>query len=308
MPIMPDEVFPGGYPTEYLLSRIRSRRSFLSETGPMEKGKLQSFVGNDQKIWQVAQSERRWLFGQMNHELRSMLVPVFVYFEINTLVHIIRSLVSAEPVNIPSLLQKSLLRKRIKDILSNRSSVLEVLARFERYCCEQRVDVAGLVTAYEQGGLRKSEEVLRSRLLLHALHASRHCIVNAFIKDLVDMRNLLVLSMWRRWQVKGAPLLVTGGGINMKFPGKDITENDLHRMIRRWCGGAELSVDQLHPVALEPILQSRLLGKLTRMRRLGDPVSECIEYIWRLFLVTRERSLHYHGGMTGERIGSAGKL
>jgi hypothetical protein len=242
----------------------------------------------------------------MNVGLRSTLAPLFVYFEINTLVQVLRNLAAGEPDKIGTVLQHSLLSKGIRDIFRSGKSVSAVLSGFERYCHKHQVDMAGVAAAYEVGGLRKSEEILRGSLLSRALHDSRHNSVTVFLRDLVGMRNLLVLAMGLRWQAASPPPLMEGGSIDLKRAAKDVAENDLRRMVRSWTGGDELSAGQLHPVVLEPVLQSSMLQRITRLRRLGDPVVECIEYIWRFFLITRKRSIRYHGGIGEEGIDRTG--
>jgi len=300
MLIVPGEFPSAGYPTEYLLSRIRSRRFSLLQAGGPESEERRRSGEDDRRIWQGAQAERCWLFAQMNVELRSILAPLFVYFEINTLVQALRNLAAGEPDKIGVVLQQSLLGKGVRDIFRSGKSVSAVLSGFERYCHKHQVDMAGVAAAYAEGGLRRSEEMLRGSLLFRALHDSRHNSVTVFLRDLVGMRNLLVLAMGLRWQAASPLPLLEGGSLDLKRTVQGVSEKDLRRMVRSWTGGDELNAGQLHPAVLEPVLQSSLLQRITRLRRLGDPVVECIEYIWRFFLVTRKRSIRYHGADVGQ--------
>lgn len=284
------EVSAREYPTDYLLSRLRARAA--APAGPPDDRS----GGIDRRIWEGLQGERGWLFRQVNSDLRWALAPLFVYFEISTVAQVLRFLAAGHLDAAGSALKGSLLNGELKVILRSRDSVTGVLTRLERFFSRHGAGIKGLGKSYEEKDLAQSEEMLRSGILAAGLQRSGHKTMASFLRDLVDVRNLLVLARRLRWKTASDPALLAGGRLNMQFSDEKFDAADLLQMIRHWTGGAEPGPEQLQPTRLEPVLQTYLVRKTARLRRLGDPVAACIEYLFRQDALTRQKSIRFHGG------------
>jgi len=94
----------GGYPAEYLLSRIRGKRAFLitewdpliADTVPLESLRSPRYHGlsadrSSASLWSSLLSGYRWAYLQMDKPLREIFRPFFLYSELRTLFFCLRS-------------------------------------------------------------------------------------------------------------------------------------------------------------------------------------------------------------------------
>ena len=286
------EIPGSGYPADYLLPRLRGRRGSAGAAPAIPRGGTVP-VG-DSPFWEQAARERSWLFRQLDFELRATLAPLFVYFEVGTLVQVLRYLAGNRAESVDGILETSMLSPMIRVILRGRDGVADVLSRLERSLAGEVLALAGIGASFAEGGLRRCEELLRARFLARVLASGGQDDLTLFFQALVDGRNILAVAKALRWRPDPMPALLPGGSLPLPRPGRRCSADELARMVRRFSHGLNLADEQLRPEQLEPLLQAQLLQKLVRRRRAGGAVSSCIEYVWRGQVAARQRSLRLH--------------
>ena len=297
----------GEYPTDYLLSRLRARAAAPAGTGDAAAPPDDRSGVSDRRIWGRLQAERRWLFNQLNRDLRCALAPLFVYFEISTVAQVLRFLAAGHADAAGPVLGGSLLGAELKAILRSRDSVGGVLVGLERFFKRHGAEIKGLEKSFREKDLGRSEELLRGGILAAGLQRSGHKTMVSLLADLVDIRNLRVLARRLRWKTAAVPPLLAGGRLNIRLFDDQFEAADLLRMIGHWTGGAEPNPEMLQPTRLEGFLQTHLVLKTARLRRLGDPVAACIEYIFLQAALTRQQSVRFHGGSALDAAVGAGE-
>jgi len=284
------------YPADYLLSRIRGRKVRLVPARPGEARFKAMQEEDDNRIWAAAATERQWLFRQMHSGLRCALAPLFVFFEIDTMARVIRYRSLERSREAENVLQGSILAPAIQKVMRGGGGVTEMLAMLEEFCADRGLPLEGLSNEYTAGGLRRSEEMMRSRFLTQVLDEEEKGEVLSFFQDMVDMRNILTVAKALRWKLPEVPLLLGGGNVRLRSLMTRVSADGLAGMIRRWTSGVSLAGEELHPARLEPFLLNHLGRKIHRRQRGGGSVPVCIAYIWQTFMAARDRSLLFHAG------------
>lgn len=290
------------YPVDYLLSRLRYRRVLLQTGGVAGDGTaLDRETSALTRSWE--QEERYWLFRQMNRDLRRIMAPLFVFFEINTLVQCLRFIEAGRFEAVAPLLDQSLFSSVLKKSLRDRIAAPQVLERIERFFHDTPLAVKGLEKVYRDKGVQGCEEMIRRQFHEQALHNCTDQDMYSFLQDLVDLRNTITMAKCLRWKIESVPVLTAGGRI--RIARRPVTEDGLRRVVGRLIMDEGGQIEQLHPVGLEPVLYDALLLKMTRRRRVAGQVVPCIEYILRSHLMVKKQSIQLHA-MQGHVEGLSG--
>jgi vacuolar-type H+-ATPase subunit C/Vma6 len=157
-----------------------------------------------------------------------------------------------------------------------------------------------LSRAYAEGGLKGFESALTRQYLECVITARLHPIIHEFLASFIDLRNVMTLYKQVRWQVDDAAAFIPGGTIDASriaqaSAGKDASALDA--LVSEVAGRAA------PPVAIaESTLESLLLGslgeRLRRCRSANEEVGLLLDYIWRLYLHARNRSILLHAAGT----------
>src|SRR5512136_906202 len=108
------EIAADGFPTDYLLARIRGRRVALAARWGAARAHGLPPGTTDAQIWEALLAEFEWLYAQMNRPLRQRLAPVFGLFELKTIVLCVRSRAAHRSSEIAALLARSLLADALR--------------------------------------------------------------------------------------------------------------------------------------------------------------------------------------------------
>jgi len=274
------------YPDEYLVARLRGRRSsFIFEQRSQPEGTIS--VAERNRIQEQGCDERRWLFKQLNSNQRKNLAPLFLYFEVEILFQCLRCIEAGQCERIEGLLQTSLLSGQVKQILRENSAPADVLMRLERELKCIEIPVKGLAESYESGGIQKSEEMIRRVLLSQVFFTVHHPDVLGFFRNLIDIRNIMILAKHLHWQLESKPDLYSGGSFRERVYKKNVTEEELARRVRHFVRETVALGANLHPVRLEKELLYCLLKKLVISRRVSGLISSVIEYLWQWHITAR---------------------
>lgn len=278
-----------GYPPDYLLSRIRGRMA-----APVSEKRGAAFQVDDAVVWDRALEERRWVYMQMDGAIRKALTPLLFYFEINTIVLCLRSLETRQSGIMAFNSEKSLLAEELKRIVQAMDGPIEIVMKLERFMGRAGFVMDGLVTAYEEGGVQRCEELFRQRFLEQVTDVCGHPEVVNFFRRIIDLKNTMTMAKCLRWERQEVPILINGGRLRPRKGVVVPSESGLKKMVRHFTGGLDATGGELHPVELEPVLYAHLSKIMKKRMRSGDPVVCCTGYVWHCFTVARKRSREYH--------------
>ena len=155
------DIAADGYPTDYLVARVRSRRAALLAAGRRGRPPGLEDVASDEAIWDGLLTEFDWLRRQMNPRLRSVFAPVFTLFGIKTLVLALRNKAAERHAAVGRLMQHELFADDLRAALVGAPDVGSAVAAVVDAFTPALGDARGLEAAYADGGL-KGENLLLS--------------------------------------------------------------------------------------------------------------------------------------------------
>ncbi|OGW39790.1 MAG: hypothetical protein A2010_06040 [Nitrospirae bacterium GWD2_57_9] len=286
-----------GYPAEYLLSRIRGRRSRLIpewkslvfETAVQDylsSARYQGFVKDRSAdtIWKNLVREYRWVYGQMNGKLRDAFRPFFLYTELRTLFICLRNLKEKNPDRTADLLSVSLLSDGIKNILSTSpdaaSAIQTIEARFPFFSGGK----TGLTETFEADGLRAVEQRMTGSVLAAIIRARLHPIMRSFFARLIDARNILTLYKSLRLAQRSAPPLLPGGSLPEGRLRETVAREEIFgicTLVRDFSG---VKIETPEPTRVEIALYKGITAYLKKEGREPFGAGPILDYLWKCSL------------------------
>ena len=282
----------GGYPRDYLLSRLRARRRELlgDRRTPVEPASAEA-------PWRAFRRECAWVFRQMDARWRQDFTPLLTYWELPGLVRAIRFIRQGEGLTQEALFPDSLILGRWQRTVSECRDGAEAAAAALAALSEESPALAGLEAIYRREGGRRFEEELMDRFLVAPGRGRLRGVVGDYFKALVDRRNLLRLAKHQRWGLE-SPVLLPGGELARTALEALWRQGDLTMSLRcaaAWAGEAAPEDWRTLSVVLER-------GLLRRLRRWGrDPLQAgvVLDYLGRCRLRARNLSLLARAGEAG---------
>lgn len=275
-----------GYPTDYLLSRIRSRKI----------GYRDAIAGESPEgSWKRLLTEYKWVYLQMNNRLRDTFNPFFLYHELGTLVFSLRFKHSGEKDKTEEVLRFSLLSKGLKGSIKGDSGIISAIEDIERVFLPLSQGFSGISETYIKDGFRGVEQRLTDVYLGYVINTWLHPIVRSFFVHLIDIRNIISLYKRLRWGLWDYPPFIQGGRIN---------EQRLSRIFKEQnASGLASLVGSLTGTRIEKLTASNIENSLLKwvtvlLERSGrDPLSAGVimSYLWRCYIETMNRSIILYG-------------
>jgi vacuolar-type H+-ATPase subunit C/Vma6 len=297
----------GGYPFEYILSRVRGRRSRLIRdwralaygAGPVEylaSSQYQGFVRERslEGLWRSLQREYRWVFGQLDEAMRRTLAPYFLYAELRTITVSIRLLQGGKEQQLGDVLAESLLADELKAVLQSEDAAAAI-AGLEEILIRLSAGFRGLSALYEERGLRELEQTLVNQYLTAVLERPLHPVVREFVRRIIDARNVLALYKSLRLSSRDASVFIPGGSITVERL-KDLQErDDLFTVITLVRQAAGVSIAAPDPTQVEVALYRGVTKFLKQEGK--DPLGTALilEYLWRCSLEVTNLSVLFSG-------------
>ncbi len=286
-----------GYPTEYLLSRIKGRRSrlivdwrpLIYEAAPADylaSTRYQGFVKerSQEGIWRNLIREFRWVYGQMNGDLRRIFSPFFFYNELRTLLICLRHLNDQRSGKADELLSISLLGDEIKKIILTCTDLRSAVEGLERVLVPRSDRFSGLTGVYDEDGLRGVEQQLTNTYLTVIVAADLHRLMRAFFVRLIDARNIMSLYKYLRLDQSTRPLFIPGGSIGeARFLGV-VAGQDLlsvNGLVREFTG---MKIDTPDPTKVEIALYKSITRFLKKEGREPFGAGPVLDYLWKCTL------------------------
>ena len=295
------EIATDGFPTDYLLARVRGRRAALASEWQRLRSRGPLPGESDEGIWEALLKELEWLHAQMNPGLRVCFEPVFVLFEIKTVILCLRNKEALRSDEIDRLLQHSLLADRLQAALRQETDVRTAVAAISAEFVTMPGGARVLESVYVDGGLKGVETCLMHSHLEHAAAERLHPAIHGFFVSLIDLRNVITLYKQLRWGVDDAGAFIPGGTIEptrLQQASANKESAYLDALVRRIAGRAAPPL-----AASEGALETVLLASMARQLRTtgggSDGVGLILDYVWRIYVHARNRALLLHAGSLG---------
>ncbi len=283
-----------GYPSDYLLSRIRGRKArfiqdwtpLVASPAPLEQlpeGHYQRVSGDrsPEGIWRALLNEYRWVYYQMNRRLRNIFGPFFVYAELRTLFICLRSLKEMKRARVREMLSASLLSEELRKILSDSADEFAAVQTIEAKLRRLSGQFSGITEILRQKGLSGFEHELTKRYLSVIVGAGLDPVLQTFFMRLIDARNTLALAKLLKLETPAEHSFIPGGTIDADKL-KEILDSksrpDLERLLREITGEEIASADN---VKLEASLYRGITRSLKKEGRSPLSIGPILEYLWR---------------------------
>jgi len=296
-----------GYPGEYLVARIKGRRSNLIREWerllfePDLHGYLRtSGYGPlmdehaDEGVFKYLQKEYRWAWLQMNSELRNIFSPFFMYIETDTLILCLRHLQTGSPASkIEELLMFSLLSKQTVDILKSSGDITAAVSRLKKngLLPEIRYNPEDILLTE---GLKGLEEKLTSGIFETIISSNLNNVLREFFIYTADSRNIISAGKHIRWGLKSSPYFLKGGSISTTGLSRAVAEKDsdhIERAVYKLTGTH--TGDRSVP-AIYNLLLIHLDKKLKIAGRASD-IGVILYYLWRCKMEAQNLSTILYG-------------
>ena len=292
-----------GYPVEYLLSRIRGRRSRLIrdwqslvyDATPLEflaSAQYQGFVRerSAEGMWRALLLEYGWVFRQMEEEIRKVFAPYILYTELRTVFICLRYLQGDRTQKAGEVLGVSLLADGMKNILRDGEASAAV-ERLERQFRRLSPEFTGLAANYEEKGLREVEQHLTNSFLIAIIRTPLHPVMKVFFSRIIDARNILTLYKSLRLNTKDAARFIPGGTVPIVQLKGLLEKDDIFEVITLIRQASGISVTAPDPTQVEVALYRGITKYLHKEGR--DPLGAALilDYLWRCSLEVMNLSL-----------------
>jgi vacuolar-type H+-ATPase subunit C/Vma6 len=300
-----------GYPTAYLLARIRGRRvhlikdwdSIILDSNPLEavqKTRYGEYILNytNEGIWRLLQSEFQWMYLQMNNWLRDIFQPFFTYYELRTVIMCLRFKLDNSPdVDMADLLSFSLLSTRIKKLIKTNENITGILNGMSKKFFPSTYKPDTLHNIFSEKGLKGIEEELTDEYIERIRDRRLHSIIRKFFAYLIDIRNLLILFKYTRWNMTSEPVFFRGGSISTPRLRKALNTGKASIMNQLIYERTGKRLHEPGALSIENVLLSDLTKRLRHAGRDSD-IGFILDYLWKMYIEARNLSIIIHGRVT----------
>ncbi|MGD0886576.1 MAG: V-type ATPase subunit [Thermodesulfovibrionales bacterium] len=297
-----------GFPTEYLLSRIRGRRArlitdwrpLIADISPLEYLSSARYCGfvtdrSPDGIWKSLIEEFRWVYVQMNGSLRDIFAPFFLYSELRTLFICLRLLKNKKAGRGDEILSKSLLSANIKKVLKGSHDITSAAAGIERLFLSLSTGFQGIAEQVDTEGLRGIEQRLLQQYLVYVMQSDLHPLVKAFFIRLIDSRNIISLYKYLRLEADKTPSFIPFGSISETRLIEALNKHDIFGigpMIQQLTG---VKVDATGMMRVENALYQVITRFLKKAGRDPLGIGPLLDYLWRCSIEAMNLSILLYG-------------
>ncbi len=297
-----------GYPTDYLLSRIKGRRGLLVKdwrplvfgAAPLESLSSSRYRGlisikSPDDVWRYLVQEYRWIYVQMNGKLRRIFYSFFLYSELRTIFICLRHMKEKSEGRTGELLAYSLLSEEIKTVFATREDVVDAVKDIERMFRAVSSEFGGLTELLDAEGLRGVEQHLTNVYLMHTIDTDLDPLIRDFFSRIIDSRNIMSLFKYQRLNSKTMPIFISGGSIPVSRLQKIVKEDDIFAvtaLIRELTG---MKVDKPDPVLIESSLYKGITKFLRRTGNHPFGVGPIMDYLWRCSIEAMNLGILFYG-------------
>jgi hypothetical protein len=297
-----------GYPTDYLLARIRGRRATLPSAWPGPGAGGEAAEGTLQQLYPSSagtvtaaaaraelRAELRWAYRQMDDGMRLTFAPFFFWVELGTIILVNRFRRTGQRERSAPLLAASLLGQRLRQLLAREGEpapLFDELGVLLGAVCGPCRELGGV---YRQRGGRAWEEQLVRLFLERMTEAPLHPVLAEFFRALIDLRNLMVLAKQLRWQLHDPEAFARGGEIPPKRLQRVLAEGTptLPAALLGLLPG--MAPPAAAPANPEPLLLHWLTRRVRQLAREPGGIGLILDYLWQRIMTARNLGLVFHG-------------
>jgi vacuolar-type H+-ATPase subunit C/Vma6 len=297
-----------GYPVEYLLSRIRGRRSrliadwrpLIYDAAPLDylaSVRYQGFVKerSPEGVWRNLLREYRWVYSQMNGQLRELFQPFFLYAELRTIFICLRHMNDQKAGSVEDLLSESLLSGKIREIFSLSADTRSAVQGLERAFLSLSERFGGLSGVLDAEGLRGVEQRLTNTYLTVIAKSELHPLMRTFFAKLIDSRNIMSVYKYLRLEQGTSPPFITGGTISEARLRAVLDKGDLfgvNSLVRDFSG---VKLETPDPTKVEIALYKGITRFLKKEGREPFGAGPILDYLWKCSLEVMNLSVLFYG-------------
>lgn len=299
-----------GYPTDYLLARIRGRRAelvtdWLAPPGQPEAPAPLQHRATARGMTALEAREKmrqqfRWVYIQMNQGVRDIFAPMFLWFELRTILICLRLRRGGEQEQAAGMLGGSLLATRVQRVLSGDQEPFAGADPLSKLLGAAAKPGSDLGTLYREQKGREYEERCVALYLERMTQLPLHPVLGEFFRSLVDLVNLLALAKQMRWELKEPQALIRGGNIATGRLEKVLKEGSVAGLAALLRSQPGLGGLQALPDNLEHFLLCRLTRKLRKLGRDPLGMGSILAYLWECYVEARNAGVLQHAALLGE--------
>jgi len=279
-----------GYPTDYLLARVRGRRAAMAA---MTRRVPESVT--DAEVRENLRKEFHWVYCQMDLGMRDTFAPLFLWFELRSVIVSLRFRRSGDRRRSAAILAAGLLAEQVQRALATEGepaaaaeALAGILAGIAAPCRE-------LGQVFRERGGRTFEERLVLLYLEGVAGGPFHPLAREFFRGLIDMRNLVTLAKQLRWQLQEPEAFARGGTFpqeRLAAASRDGTQAALDLLLAALPDMEPPAVPSLNP---EPSLAAWMTRRLRKLGREPLGIGLVLDYLWRRAVEARNLGIFCHG-------------
>lgn len=299
----------GGYPTEYLLARLRGRRTkafsawdeIIFHADPSDyllKTQYGEFTEKyaAEGVWIQLLREYQWVYRQMNNTVKYTFIPFFSFCEIQTLLACLRYKSEKDTGGqIGHLLTFSLLSHEIKEILISKEDLPETVKALDNYILDDVERAGHLSHTLSTQGMTGVEQGLTALFFEKLEPEAIHPVLCIFFSFMVDALNLISLYKHIRWGIEAPLQLKSGGKIRSSGMNKILLERDMEavtRLIKKMTG-KELEDQKM--TRIEHMLYDSLTNRIHTAARDEPETGFILHYLWSVYMEVQNLSIILRG-------------
>jgi vacuolar-type H+-ATPase subunit C/Vma6 len=297
-----------GYPTVYLLSRIRSRRAglvrdwktLLFDAAPLDvllssRSRGGVVEASPDAVWRRLMKEYRWVYGQMNGRLRELFGLFFLYAEIRTICICLRQMKDRKSARLDELFGESLLSNELRKVCLSSTDTATAVAGISRIFGRLSPAFADLPQYFAEEGLRGVERRLTDRFLEYAAQQKLHPLIKTFMVRMIDARNLIRLAVSVQQETVSMPDFIAFGTLPVERLAQIQQRRDLLAvgvLIRQYAG---VKIELQDPSQVEHALYRTTTQYLKQEGRDPLGVGTILDYLWRCSMEAMNLSILFYG-------------
>jgi vacuolar-type H+-ATPase subunit C/Vma6 len=297
-----------GYPTVYLLSRIRGRRAglirdwkaLLFDAEPLEallssRSRGGVVEASPDAVWRRLMKEYRWVYGQMNGRLRELFGLFFLYAELRTICICLRQMKDRKSARLEELFSESLLSNELRKVCLSSPDTATAVAGISRIFSRLSPAFADLPRYFAEEGLRGVERRLTDHLLEYAAQQKLHPLIKTFMVRMIDARNLIRLALSVLQETVSLPDFIAFGSLPKEKLAQIQQRRDLLAagvLIRQYAG---VKIELQDPSQVEHVLYRATTQYLKQEGRDPLGVGTILDYLWRCSMEAMNLSILFYG-------------
>ena len=243
--------------------------------------------------------EFRWVYLQMNRGVRSCFAPIFLWFELRTILVCLRLCRGGGREQAAALLDASLLAQPVQRVLRGIEEPFAGADPLSELLEADAATVRALGILYREGKGREYEERLVALYLERVTRLALPPVLGDFFRWLVDLENLLALAKQMRWRLEEPRALIGGGTIAIKRLEQVLKAGSAAGLAGLLPSRPGLGELPELPQNLEHFLLCRLTGKLRKLGRDPLGIGCLLAYLWECHIEARNAGLVHHAQVPG---------